>query len=830
MDTSNPSSPLLAQLVEHPVTPGAGSGDFTTASSRLNLTSVFDIVEQPKAEFIRQLAQYTDDDGAQAYENALSYATQLQWLHDQQSVNPRPSPSRSKRDLGSKAPSPLDEDWGNVCHPEAIAAIDSPVAYLRTLFLFATQLEKKGAATGKKKILLSQRRPDLGRLLIDHDTTFSQRPLLTLIDEMLHMQINLHHPDKDLHQQLRKARYPMALPYHHHHRQCQLALSGTRYSLGELNYRISKRLPFDDASSQRYATVIEPTPNTQRLLGELSPEQQKLLAQPLVPEDTLYEIYYGRPRQPPPQMAIPLENLDVFLKCTALNSLQLQALLAQNSFAPHASLSTRGQTLPTFGARYVNGTDEPPMTVEGISSSRQTAQLLNTSHDRFDRMQRMIRLQQWVNLPFAELDTLIVSAMECEGAANPNLRISHNTLRAQGVYRYLSRYYALKPLEFSAWLHRLPVQASANEQPLFDQVFNRTAVSSQPLPLDDQAFDSHTRQQLCAALALRDTPDSLQLLIEATPAPVARNLATYSAIYRQARIAQVFGLSVLHCKQLADLLGPSTWASLVTPTLRIKKAAPMDFLDVLMQMDWAVTWLKACGTSVTQLRQQLLLEPITDSPALQRGVDLLRQGPHPCIQQFLESPEPAVYSNELKLYYDQHFMPEPELAPAPAHLILLLPDITTLLSLPVNATSLRQLLLNPHWLDSEMKKGALVGLNLGTLYLLQRFRDCCDTYGLAQDSLLAFFQGANNNGPQNPNAQLSQWLGWDERELRVLTATLPSGMVRSMDQLDWIMRCRQACTLTRLSSQTLLDTSELDIQSDFSSWQSVGEAVVAAHQ
>jgi hypothetical protein len=151
MDTSTPSSPLLAQLVEHPVTPGAGRVDLSTALNRLNLASVFDIVDQPKAEFIRQLAQYTDDDGAQAYENALSYATQLQWLHDQQSFSPRPAPSHSKRDLGSKAPSPLNEDWGNVCHPEAIAAIDSPVAYLRTLFLFATQLEKKTAATSKKK-------------------------------------------------------------------------------------------------------------------------------------------------------------------------------------------------------------------------------------------------------------------------------------------------------------------------------------------------------------------------------------------------------------------------------------------------------------------------------------------------------------------------------------------------------------------------------------------------------------------------------------------------------------------------------------------------------
>ena len=367
------------------------------------------------------------------------------------------------------------------------------------------------------------------------------------------------------------------------------------------------------------------------------------------------------------------------------------------------------------------------------------------------------------------------------------------------------------------------MQASANEPALFDQVFNRTLLSERPLPLDDQTFDSHTRQQLCAALALSDTPDSLQLLTDAFPNPLHRNLVTYSGIYRLARIAQVFGLSVLHCKQLADLLGPSTWSKLATPTL----SNEMDFLDVLMRLDWAVTWLRDNDTSVTQLRQRLLLEPVADNPALKRWVDLLPKGLEACIQQFLENPAPALYSNELKRYYRLHFK---KTDTEPTHLILLAPDITTLLPLPVNSTSLRQLLINPHWLDSEKSPTELVELSLGTLYLLQRFRDCCERYGLAQDSLLEYFESANSNGSQTLDTRLSQWLGWDEKELRALTETLPTHRVKSMDQLDWIMRCRQACTITRLASQMLLDASELDTASDFNKWKLVGEAIIAARQ
>lgn len=811
METSNRS--LLARLVERPVPPGVGKVDFTTAMSQLGFTSVFDIVERPKAEFIRQLARHNDDDGAHAYETALSYTTQLQWLYDQQHVSAPTAPTRSKRELESNVPSPLNEDWGNACHPDAIAAIDSPVAYLRALFLFATQLENNGKGT-QAKIPLSQRRPDLKNLLIDHDTTFTQRPLLTLIDDILRKQIKHHHPKEPLHALLSLQDYPLTLPYHHHHLQCRLGLSGTRHALGELNYRVSKRLPFDDSGSVRYATVKTRNGDAQCLLSELSPKQQKLLTQPPVTGHSLFETYFGRTRAP--------ENLDDFLKCTALDSTQLQALLAQNSFAPHASRSAPSPTLPTYGARYVNGTDRQPRVAVGTSIDGEIAKLLNTTPDRFDRLHRMIRLQKWLDLPFAELDTLLVSAMECEGTANAALQISHNTLRALGVYWYLRGRYRLKPLEFAAWLDRLPLQASASEQPLFDQVFNRTQLTGRPLPLDDYPVDAHTRQQLCAALALSDTPDSLQLLIDALPNAAARNPATYSAIYRQARVAQVFGLSVLHCKQLADLLGPSTWSKLVTPTLR----TGMDFLDVLMQLDWAVTWLRDSNTSVTQLRQRLLLEPAIDNPALKRWVDVLPKGLEECIQQFLKKPAPALYSDELMLHYNLRF----KKTSAPHHLVLLAPDITTLLPLPINSASLRQLLLNPHWLDSDNSTTALVELSLGTLYLLQRFRDFCDTYGLAQDSLLEYFQSANSNGAHTLDTRLSQWLGWDEKELRVLTDTLPERRVTSMDQLDWIMRCRQACTITRLSCQTLLDASELDNTSDFNQWKRVGEAIVAAHQ
>lgn len=841
METSN--SPLLDRLMENPVTPGPGRLDFITALKRLNITDVVAIAALPKAQFIKELARFNDDDGAQAYDKALSFTTQLQWLCDQQQFTVDPALKRSKRELGSPYSSLLEENWEDVCDPHAIAAVDSPVAYLRTLYLFAMHLENKGAPN-EKRIPLGVRRPDLQNLLIDHDATFRQRPMLSIIDDVLREQIRQHQPGQDLHLLLSEQHYPLTQPYHHHHYQCRLGLSGTGYGPGELNHRIGKRAPLNAADSATQADVVSRNDDAQCLLSELNPTQQSLLRQPPLDAVALLATHFNWSQPPGAGETVFPTRIDPLLRCTGLDSVQLQALLAQNSFAPHASPSAKGQTLANFGARYINGSGAIPMAVATVDN---VTTLLHGSAERFDRMQRMIRLHNGCGLSFCELDTLIVSARACEAnTANPS-SLNHNTLRVLGVYRYLSRRYSLSPLEFCAWLDQLPVQASANEQPLFDQVFNRNPVAEQPLPLDGEPFDAPTRQHLCQALGLTDTPDSLELLLGA--APPRRDLATYSSIYRQAHIPKVFGLSALHCKQLADLLGPATWSLLTTPRLRANGEASIDVLDVLMQLDWAVTWLKDNHTSVPQLRQQLLAEPIIDNPTLARLTDSLQaslsklpptDGDSPTTEQWIQlqtSPVPARDAHALFLMYSS-FLKITAAAPLQRltlhHLILLGKDIASLLALPVSNATLHALLLNPRWLDSKNLPNGVIELNLGTVYFLRRFRDFCDNHDLAQETLLEYFRHANTKaaGARTPSltAQLSHWLGWSETELEALAMTLPHGMVRSMDELDWIMRCRQACARTRLSSQTLLDACELNIASPFSQWKSVGEAVIGAHQ
>ena len=378
-----------------------------------------------------------------------------------------------------------------------------------------------------------------------------------------------------------------------------------------------------------------------------------------------------------------MADLNDFMQRTGLLAEQVERLLCQRTYAvrlspncPSKNLQHAGVTIPNvtgkvlpfphashYGACYVNGTgtgsdlfdSQIPPTSESIirdqfDNSMGLEQvemgdtkywhLTKTSLDRFDRLQRMVRLQRWTGIPFAKLDTLIICAIRAEGEANLGMELNQNTLRALGVYRHLNRRHGIDAQEFAALMHDLtPYASGKDEVPLFDQVFNRVQLFDTPLILDQApinlaATDAATQKtllQLCAGLGLQPTEESLLLIARQTQThlkTLKRDLPTVSSIYRQARIAQLFGLSVAELLTLAVLLGGLGYKSLLasgqlnpptqpevpeipatpeTPAIPATPEIPhvVDLLDVLMQLDWAVDWLKDSQQTVTLLQQRL---------------------------------------------------------------------------------------------------------------------------------------------------------------------------------------------------------------------------------
>lgn len=376
-----------------------------------------------------------------------------------------------------------------------------------------------------------------------------------------------------------------------------------------------------------------------------------------------------------------LTLLTDFMQHTGLTAEQVEQLVARRSFAvrlspncPYLQPTPNRIDLLTgsfpnhYGACYVNGigpgaelSDNAPepapetdlsdesdhaIGLERIASGDNTQwRLTKTSLDRLDRLQRMIRLQRWSGIPFARLDTLICSAIRAEGESNLGMELNANTLRALGVYRYLNQRYSIEPEEFAALLHDLSPYASGKDAvPLFDQVFNHVQLFDTPLildqtPIDLTTLDAATQKtllQLCAGLGVQPTEDSLLLIARQTEKHVGalkRDLPTVSSLYRQARIARLFGHSVEELLALAGLLGGSSYkTALASGRLSATTAeANPDILDVLMQLDWAFAWLKDSQQTVTQVLQRLGIDapPNPEEQENDQQIRLAEQAPLP---------------------------------------------------------------------------------------------------------------------------------------------------------------------------------------------------------
>lgn len=965
-------SPLLDLLIVSRPGREHDRDRFKAALLSLDLYSVFDIIRLSRNDFIDRLAEYCDDDGGEAYDNAAGYASQIELLaRDPSSLDDDTSRNRRSTITDPHTPptyATLFPGNGDAfCSASSLAAVDSPAAYLRALYMFGLQIEQTGKGT-QKKITLNRRRPTLKDLLIDDENTHRELPMLTLVNETLSEPIKKYLNDnRDLYgtrtveQVLTELRYPFELPFDLAHQQCVLSLSGQKTQLGALNYLISLTLPYNQQLENKYGVVQQEAYEAQRLLTLLSPAQQNILTEKIYGQtpvnDTqpasFFKKHYGHSQ--------PITDQQQFMLSTGLNTDQLHELLAMGRYLPRRSvhvlpIQEQMTTDQNVGARYINGPVVAGQKNLGLSSvTAEKMLLVQTTTQRYDRLQRMIRLQRWLDIPFFELDEFVHSVQGCEGTAIDSLVINNNTLRALGVFRYLSRRYNLKLQTFSAWLYHLPVYGTGQRAALFDQVFNPPYWLHSPLKLDNQPLDLNTTDaplfRICAALGLEDTPVSFGLLKARTQLYLrepARNITTLTSLYRQATLPALFGLSIVECDQLVQMLGGADYQrQLVTPVLRSSNNnAPPDFLDVLMQLDWAVTWLKDSKTSITQLRQQLLLDTVLAPAPVQVRLTQLHnllhgmQGyllpqttldelelpqadgsakhlalpwnlllckallrahmlltKHPKLDVMEKSVEHAVErfttlsmdperNQELKTAAKQKLktvlvkafaqlqplreeverllkdssqasetygllkqsirqttralansLGSPDPKETLKHILLYLPNAEADLQISLSRMALQSFLLNPHWLDADLASTSTLNLALSTLYLFQRFNHFSLQYGANQDTLLIYFNQANP--PTRPadvislNAQsyllLSEIMGWSAAEIELLSHRLPEKRVRSMAELDWLMRCHDAVIATGLSAKIVLLATGLTSNINSDDWKHVGVAALGTH-
>ncbi|MEX5575860.1 Tc toxin subunit A [Pseudomonas lijiangensis] len=683
--TDQPFSLLrnLAKAEASPPERTDGKVAFVSALQEMGITSVFDIVRRSKPAFVRELARLSDANGELAYENARCYATQIVRLYRNQLVSSGRTQSITRRtgvrslvDIGPSFPNLFKENWDLFCKVGAIEAKDSPAAYLTSLYRFARE-ELEGSTPETNRISLEDRRPDLKDLLIDQQSTFTPVPTLQIVNQVLSKAIDTYvdtveaDKDKTIYQLVAEKKHPFLFPYNFHHQQIMLGLGGKKPRLGELSYRISLEVPATSAGTSAYGALQHNSSVAQVMMSGFSPEQQALVLAPALPlepppaetaddarddqEDLLtitrfFKASYGVSYIQGAANA--LDSLKVFIEKTGLNSDAVEAVLAVHNHAPyespnvlpagHSAIEPQASAVK-YGACYVNGpSDQAPL---GLSrDDKGNARLINTSVDRFDRLQRMIRLQRWMDIPFAKLDTLIMAVIRSEGEANTGQVLTLNTLRTLGTYRYLSKHYSIEPEEFAGLFHQLSAYASNRHLPMYDQAFNYPVVFDTPLVLDGKdvwltsgdSLSNKTLAQICMALGLEYTRESLwPILVDTRNAyadadkPFKRTLSMLSSMYRQTRIASMLDIPAPSSRALVDLLGGESYRNqivkgvLKAPETLSDDTTP-DILDILMQLEWAVSWLNETGRDVWTLRRQLGIDP-SESTLPQSLLDQLDQ-------------------------------------------------------------------------------------------------------------------------------------------------------------------------------------------------------------
>ncbi|MCL6703593.1 Tc toxin subunit A [Pseudomonas sp. T1.Ur] len=831
-------SPLLDTLIESAIAPSKGSAGIVAALRTHGIGSVLDIARMTRRAFIQQLGKFNinDEDAGRTYDIAQGYVAQLDRLYRQQQVSPvlmpaRPQRAASEGENTRKAGLPtyqklFKEPWSRFCSSDSIAANDSPVAYLRALYLFAMQLENRGVGIYR----LDRRRPDLKTFLIDSRTTFNQVPMLSIVNKILEEQTT------GIRGHLNTKQYPYSLPYDPDYHACVLGLKEKQTQLGELNHQTSQRLlAFSPAQDPK-----QEVRRAQQLLSGLSPAQMKLLSAPPNVGEPLYKDNFNlalpsgkeegeETRQE--NLRMKLSQVNEFLDRTQLNADQLQALLAQKTHAPHQSPAVTGKTSTQLGARYVNGTGKGhnPM---GLS----TDTLTNTTHDRFDRLHRMIRLQRWLAIPFAELDTLLTSAMEWE--KNTAWTLSDNTLRVLGVFRYWNRVHGAQAEEFAALLFRIPTHATGRRVSLFDRLFRSPGTAPQAWLYSDQTLDAPTRQRLCAALGLSDTADSLELLIANTPSQEKESLpAAISAIYRRTRVAKWLGLTVQECHQLLELLPETYQEQWAAPSLGRKDAKDIDYLDVLMRLDWITRWMRESHVSVSDLRRQMIKAPAEIFPSFNPPQKKTSDNPpgnktpdgqtakDDTYDDLLQANTRTLIPDLIKTYLGTETKPsDTDLL---KYLLLLMPNAERDLQLPVSGDTLLYFMQHPKWLDDAYKNEKKLELSLHDLYLLHRVRHYVNTYGRPEAALLEYFEWAHSPAADKKQAdtRLATLLGWNQEDVAALTNTLGWRVLTAMNQIDWLIRCQHACLATGFSAETLLKARKLDRDSTPEDWKALAEVL-----
>ncbi|MHC8328532.1 Tc toxin subunit A [Pseudomonas sp. LB1P83] len=534
--------------------------------------------------------------------------------------------------IGPNYESLFDTRFDALCPPEALESIASPVAYLIELLRWIKdRIEFFGVAA--EKYPLHDRRADLKALSVDFNAVHKSVSSVDIIVSVLEAFITRHDPQTQLEDALIQARYPNGLPYYQHWVTVDAIALHHGLSVGNFAHIIDLNFPYFLQPEAWDADAGRALAHASRL----GPYQRKLLTEPpavFAERETFYAANFGTDNL---QKYQNLNQVKFFGVQTKLDTFGLEKLLSISIFWPKRSANvTYVPATPTgpeserSGSVYVNAHTAPAIEITSSGDGATFLHRLSEGPDnaagfaRYDRLNRKLRLDNWLEMPSDHVDALLTAAIRADvrgGATGDAWWITDNVVHALGLFQSLRERYGCTAQDFAVFIDELSVYGRGNALSQFDQVFNSQGDYRQPLKLDNLEFPvlpaegatDLTVNQLCSGLDIDlQTYAYLALAIVQAHNPadktkLKRSAAVISSFYRLVKLARMLGITPVEGVLMLTLLGEDSWVKGLAGLPQINNASggTPDVLNLIYAMHSCVGWCRDRDIPVLWMLQQV---------------------------------------------------------------------------------------------------------------------------------------------------------------------------------------------------------------------------------
>ena len=519
------------------------------------------------------------------------------------------------------------------CPSDSLESMFGPSAYLVFLYrLIRDLIEPVGDDT---KLPLHERRTDLLTLTVDSKTLNAPESSVDVIVRVLQAFIAAN-TQVPIEQALIEARYPNGLPYYQHWVTVDGVAGFNDRSVGDFANIVDAKFPsfLHSGSLTRHAAAALAH------ASRLGPYQQKLLTEEYKNWQDMNQFYLENFGTGDIEY-LNLNQIFFLAQRTNLVAEEVTSLLSVGDYAPRRSANVNYSSAPDVpeggrsGSVYINDNAHPAIGIVTQSGNNfhrifvnpNTLKGLNT----FDRLNRKLRLDKWLNLPPEQTDALLVAAIRAEarGAEKPEVwAISVNVIHALGLFQRLRERHNCTAADFAVFLDELSLYGRGDALSQFDQVFNSQDNYREPLKLDGTPFalmptsnqDNLTVSQLCSGLGIDlQTYHYLALAIAQAhdlTDKLERSPSVISSFYRLVKLPRLLNITPVEGVLMLSVLGGETWLKGLAGKPRIVDVADDDsridatadgpgVLSLIEAMQACVQWCEQSNISVLWMLQHV---------------------------------------------------------------------------------------------------------------------------------------------------------------------------------------------------------------------------------